>query len=96
MKALYAGKDGRRMFVSVFLADNPYCEVKWEDCQQGSRDVHEVIPRGIGGAILPGEKADRQGQRFVAICRRCHGDLDLQKGRAKAEGWVHSYSANDA
>jgi hypothetical protein len=88
MKAQYEGAFGRRMFVSVFLADNRDCEIKWSNCQEVSRDVHEVIPRGKGGAILPGEKADRQGQRFVATCRQCHSELDLHPKLAYEQGWL--------
>jgi hypothetical protein len=88
MEAAYAGKDGRRAFVAKMLADVGYCEVRWSNCTGLSVDVHEWMARGIGGAIVPGDKADRQGQRFVAICRRCHGDLDLQPARARAEGWM--------
>jgi hypothetical protein len=87
MQDIYNKPDGRKQFVAVFLADNPYCMVKWEGCQEGSRDVHEFIARGIGGVILPGDKAVAQGQRFIAICRSCHNELDLQSDRAYEEGW---------
>jgi hypothetical protein len=87
MQDIYNKPDGRKAFISVFLADNPNCQVKWEGCQEGSRDVHEFIARGIGGAILPGEQATRQGQRFIAICRSCHNALDNEPKRAYEEGW---------
>lgn len=87
-EALYAGKDGRRKFVRLFLETHPLCEVGWEGCTTLSNDVHEWWRRGAGGAIVPGEKADRQGQRFVAVCRACHGELGLQPARAKREGWI--------
>ena len=86
MQTLYT--DERIPFVKRLLKERPTCEVQWQDCTEASVDVHEYIARGIGGAIVPGDKADRQGQRFVAICRRCHGDLDLDLPRAREEGWI--------
>ena len=88
MEALYSGSGGRRAFVSVFLADNPRCQIRWENCTEGSVDVHEWHTRGTGGAIIPGDKADRQGQKFFAVCRRCHTQIDEEPRRAKEEGWL--------
>ena len=71
-----------------FIEDNPWCWIRWEGCTTYTQDVHEWWSRGTGGAIVPGEKADRQKQRFIPICRHCHGELDLQPDRAKEQGWV--------
>lgn len=78
----------RRAFVKAFIEANPFCAVMWEDCTILTQDVHEWWSRGAGGAIVPGPKADIQGQRFIPICRRCHGELDLQPDRAKEQGWI--------
>ncbi len=86
MEATYAKKDGRRAFVAQLLGG--VCEVQWENCTGMAQDVHEWWARGMGGAIVPGDKADRQGQRFITVCRRCHGELDEQPKRAREEGWV--------
>lgn len=95
-EAEYAGPDGRRAFVAAFIEANPHCMVAWEGCTVYTQDVHEWWSRGTGGAIVPGEKADRQGQRFVAVCRHCHGELDLQPDRAKKEGWVRGVGAESS
>ena len=86
--AAYAGKDGRRAFVKGYLKAWPVCQVNWEGCTAWTQDVHEWWSRGTGGAIVPGPKADIQGQQFIPVCRHCHDQLQLQPDRAKEEGWV--------
>lgn len=93
MSAIYDGPGGRAAFVKAFLEMNPHCEVKWKGCTDWSKHVHEWWSRGTGGAIIPGDKADRQCQRFVAICPECHRELDTQPTRAKKEGWVQGIGA---
>lgn len=88
MQAKYDGPNGRKAFVAGFLSEHPFCWVRWETCTGRSVDVHEAVPRGIGGDILPGPKAERQGQLFVAVCRECHTEIDLQSARARDEGWL--------
>jgi len=84
----------RRNFVAEFLADNPVCEISWDNCTVRSIDVHEALPRSAGGAIVPGEQADMQGQRFVSVCRMCHGQLTnptaLERLAAIEAGWLIS------
>jgi len=84
----------RRKFVAEFLADNPVCEISWDNCTVRSIDVHEALPRSAGGAIVPGEQADRQDQRFVAVCRMCHSQLSsptaLERLAAIEAGWLIS------
>ena len=87
-QAEYSGPLGRIAFRAAFIGANPYCAVMWEGCTVWTQDVHEWWSRGTGGAIVPGEKADRQKQRFIPVCRHCHGELDLQPDRAKDQGWV--------
>ena len=81
----------RRAFVAQFLADHRLCQV----CRRrGSRDVHESLRRSAGGAIIPGPKADRQGQTFWAVCRTCHDMLTSptaeERELALARGWIQS------
>jgi len=61
--------DERRKFVEKFLADNPYCQVRWDvHCQGLSVDVHETMFRSHGGEIVGNDST-----QFVATCRYCHG-----------------------
>lgn len=83
----YRRRGGRIEFRAAFLVLYPHCMVRWGGCRAVAQDVHEIIARGIGGSILPDEKAVRQKQRFAAVCRHCHDELDRQTGRARAEGW---------
>lgn len=81
----------RRAFVQEFLGDHRLCQV----CRRrGSRDVHESLRRSAGGAIVPGPKADAQGQTFWAVCRGCHDMLTNptaeERDRALAAGWIQS------
>jgi hypothetical protein len=65
MKKIY--KD-RAPFVKKFLALHPKCEARWdENCYTISTDVHEVLPRGVGGKIV-----DDNWDNFMAVCRYCH------------------------
>jgi hypothetical protein len=86
-EALYAGPHGRRAFVAQMLYDAPYCVAKWPRvCTTYSAHVHEYVPRGRGGAILPGSKADAQGQRFMPVCAACHRVLTDHPAEAVARG----------
>ena len=81
----------RAAFVKRFLGDHRLCQV----CRRrGSRDVHESLRRSAGGAIVPGPKADAQGQTFWAVCRTCHDMLTNptaeERDRALAAGWLRS------
>lgn len=80
--------DERRDFVRRELARRPRCEVGYEGCTGQSQDVHEVIARGRGGAIIPGLKADAQGQRWLSICRQCHEIVTIDSARARRDGFV--------
>ena len=86
-QALYAGPHGRRAFVAELLYNAPYCVAKWPGvCTELATDVHEFIPRGRRGAILPGEIAQRQGQRFIPVCRACHTMLTDHPAEAVSRG----------
>jgi len=84
----------RRHFVSRYLLLHPYCQIGL--CPEGtlSREVHEALRRSAGGEIVPGPKADAQGQKFWAICRDCHETVTnptaIQQALAIQEGWVIS------
>lgn len=84
----------RRVFVAEFLAKHPVCQIQHLDCRGQTVDVHEALARSAGGAIVPGPKADRQGQVFWGCCRMCHDDLTNATGefreRALANGWIRS------
>ncbi len=65
MERLY---EVRRAFVAEFLNTHPVCEAYWDDeCTKKSVDVHEVVPRGVGGKIV-----SEDATQFMAVCRYCH------------------------
>lgn len=77
----------RRAFVARLLAERRVCGVKWDSrCTGRSTTVHELIPRSQGGEILPGPKADAQGQRFFTACVRCHDSAHLRPAEARRLG----------
>ena len=86
----------RRKFVAKMLAEHPVCIVSWDNCTVRTVDVHEAFRRGKGGAIVPGERADRQKQRFYTVCRNCHDQLTnptaLERLVAVEEGWIKDQS----
>ena len=76
----------RRQFVLQFLSEHRECQARLEGCWIGAVDVHEWIPRSAGGAIVPGPKADAQGQCFMALCRKCHSYISDNTGWAREMG----------
>ena len=86
----------RRKFVKLMLREHPVCIVSWDNCTVRTVDVHEAFRRGRGGAIVPGEKADKQKQRFYTVCRNCHDQLTnptaLERLVAVEEGWIKDQS----
>jgi len=84
--ALYVG---RRAFVAETLRERPRCEIVWDaNCRGRSESVHEVVKRSHGGALVPGPKADAQGQRFVAACLPCNGAVEDAPAEARRRGWA--------
>ncbi len=73
----------RRKFVKEFLEENPECEAKLPGCTYYATDVHESILRAHQGAIIPGEKADAQGQTFHALCRTDHSAITDATGELR-------------
>lgn len=85
---LYAGDDGRAVFVAVTLAARPRCEVDTPDCTGWADDVHETITRARNGAIVPGPLAEAQGQRFFTIARSCHTYVHTHRRWAEMRGFL--------
>jgi len=54
----------------------------------GPLTVHEVIKRSHGGATVPGEKADAQGQRFMAMCAFHNEWIEDNPAEARKRGWA--------
>lgn len=70
--------------VARILQERPFCEVHWDfKCQRFSVDVHEVILRSAGGAIV----GDEGGQRYVSACRSCHTMITENPNEARERGW---------
>ena len=85
--ALY--REVRVPLVRRLLAERPRCEIRWDErCRGRSESVHEVIKRSHGGAIVPGPKAEAQGQRFVAACIPCNGAVEDHPAEARRRGWA--------
>ena len=80
---------GRRAFVAATLAERPRCEIAWDErCRERSESVHEVVKRSHGGALVPGPRAEAQGQRFVAACLPCNGAVEDHPAGARRRGWA--------
>ena len=80
----------RRAFVAETLADRPRCEIRWDErCRGRSEGVHEItVKRSHGGAIVPGPKAEAQGQRWAAACHPCNGAIEDAPAEARRRGWA--------
>jgi hypothetical protein len=95
----------RNAFRERVLEERPQCEAGLEDCSGRSTDVHEALLRSAAGPIVPGEAADRLGQRFFALCRPCHSYITTHPAFALEQGYqlskfgfsrrLHQFSAND-
>jgi len=73
----------RSAFVASFLAANPHCQARWDnECSGRSVDVHEVLPRGAGGAILSEDLS-----QFMAVCRYCHTMITDNPAEAHRRGF---------
>ncbi len=77
-------------FVKQFLEDNPRCMFAIPDrCTGKAVSVDEYINRSQGGEIVPGPKADAQGQRFHACCLICHDFKTFNPKWARENGWSY-------
>ncbi len=86
-EAMYAGPNGRRAFVARMLEEFPNCQIGAAECTGRAQSVHEVIKRSAGGAILPGPKAEEQGQRFLTACFICNGYVERFPKWARENGF---------
>ncbi len=76
-------------FVKQFLEDNPRCMFAIPDrCLGRATTVDEYINRSQGGEIVPGPKADAQGQRFHAACIPCHQWKTDHPAKSRERGWA--------
>lgn len=62
----------RREFTSAMLLVRPNCELRSPVCTGRSQAIDEALKRSAGGAIIPGQLAEAQGQRFYAACHPCN------------------------
>lgn len=72
----------------VFLSENTECQLGAPGCTKIANEVHHVLKLSHGGAMVPGAKADRQGQRFMASCRYCNRYVEDYPAEALKRGWV--------
>ena len=81
-----AEADERRSFVAEFLPGKP-CELAalFGGCF-GRMTVHERIKRSHGGAIVPGAKAEAQGQSFHALCAGHNDWVEDHPAEARRRG----------
>tara|TARA_Y100000310_G_scaffold209107_1_gene209724 strand:+ start:1420 stop:1764 length:345 start_codon:yes stop_codon:yes gene_type:complete len=82
MAKLY--EEQRIPFVKTFLAENRTCMMCKE---KRATEVDEYINRSQGGQIVPGKKAEAQGQRFHALCHDCHSRKTFNPKWARENGW---------
>jgi hypothetical protein len=70
-------------FVKRFLEENPRCQAYWDNnCFGRSVDVHEVLPRGVGGKIVSDDAS-----QFMAVCRYCHQMITENPKEAHRRGF---------
>ena len=65
-------KSRYQQFARDRRAEVGHCEMRSRVCTGGPDTVHHVIKLSAGGARIPGELADRQGQVFVVACMACN------------------------
>lgn len=80
MKKVY---EERSAFVKEFLTLYPKCQAYWdENCFEWATDVHEILPRSMGGKIV----GDNQN-RYMALCRYCHTQITVNPQEAHRRGF---------
>jgi len=70
-------------FVIKFLADHPMCAANLRGCQGESVDVDEILPRSLGGNVVP---IDENDSNFRAVCRVCHTLITDRDPEAEKKG----------
>lgn len=72
----------RRKLVAGLLAENPWCQIRWDDgCEGAATEVDERLSRAAGGSIL--DPANCQ-----TTCRHCHQQKHLHPSEAVARGFT--------
>ena len=80
MKKIY---EERRPLVEKLLAERPICQAHWDSqCQIKSVDIHEIVPRGVGGAIVSSDL-----ENYMAVCRYCHRMITDNPAEAQSRGF---------
>lgn len=73
----------RRKLVARLLEERPWCEAHIEElCSLRSVDVHEILNRSQGGAIVGGADED-----YLCLCRPCHSWITDHPKEAREKGW---------
>jgi hypothetical protein len=80
MKKIY---EKRSVFVKEFLNLYPKCQAHWDNnCYINSTDVHEILPRGVGGKIV-----DTDWSNYMSLCRYCHTMITDNPEEAHKRGY---------
>ena len=80
-----AALPARRAFTATLPRD---CEIRSESCWGRATSWHEKIKRSHGGVIVPGPKADAQGQVFFASCSPCQTAVEDYPAWARERGFA--------
>ena len=74
-----------RLAKGTLMADaDGRCQARLPGCTGAGQDAHHVIPKGQGGAHLPGVR----GQRLALLCRSCHSAVTLSPELGRRIGVV--------
>ena len=77
------------------LAERPNCELRSPVCTGRAQAIDEALKRSAGGAIVPGELAGEQNQRFYAACNPCNTYKEDHPRWAVENGFTISRYARD-
>lgn len=66
------------------------CQLRTPVCTGQPECIHHVIHLSQGGARIPGELADKQGQRFMASCTNCNQWVEDNQHEAREMGLLKS------
>ena len=85
MKRRYTGPAARTLD-----ALRERCDLRCERCAipffgTNAGDPHHRRPRGMGGSK---DNGTNRLANLVALCRRCHDDIESNRARALVEGWL--------
>jgi len=68
--------------VVAYLAEHPWCQIKWDShCNGRAEGLHEVLSRGRGGSIT--DKANG-----LAACHYCNGAVSDHPAEAEDRGFL--------